>query len=148
MSYLGPLGRSSHFRAEKERGRTPGPVWVGTGEAEPQAVWHSFVIMGVRMDISVVLSFHHSAQCTPKHHQITFQKESIFIRRNISHRKLANPSSFQNRCIYLLSRLMTSVLIFLKHLLFSTNNEGSKHSIYRGQENYLQREMSLEIKML
>ena len=110
MSYLGPLGRGSHFRGW----RNTGPAWVGTGRAEPRAVWYSFVVMGERMDISVVLSFHHSTECTPKHRRITFQMEIICIMTNISHRKLANPSFILNRCIYLLSRLKTSVLVFLK----------------------------------
>ena len=71
----GPLGRGSHFRGW----RMYGPAWVGTGRAEPRAVWYSFVVMGERMDISVVLSFHHSTERTPKHRQITFQIENICI---------------------------------------------------------------------
>ena len=148
MSYLGPLGRSSHFRAEKERGRTPSPAWAGTGEAV------AFICYNGGQDGHfcgiIIPSLRRVHTQTPLDNFSKGKYLLIFIRRNMCHRKLANPSSFQNRCIYLLSRLMTSVLIFLKHLHFSTNNESSKHSNYvtGGQENYLQREMSLEIKML
>ena len=61
MSYL---GRGSPFRGG---GRT----LALPGRAEPQAVWYSFVIMGSGMDISVVLSYHHSTAAhtqTPLEH--------------------------------------------------------------------------------
>ena len=63
----------------------------------------------------IIPSLHRAHTQTP--YRITFQIENICIMTDISHRKLEDPSFIPNRCIYLLSRLMTSALLFLKQSL-------------------------------